>query len=329
MKLIIRNTAGLMLILLLMAACARQIDESDSQVEQRLLNAFVQVNYSGITPTASGLFFIPQGPQHGGQSPVEGNLLYMRFTTRDMNGNIVRTSVDSLARMLGTHSFRTYYGPQFSSMASGAAVIGIQEAFSYMSPGDKARVLLPSWLSSHTVGGHRTATTTFIHDLELLRVVTDMAAFQTDSLQSFSQIHYGGIDSLKNDWYFVELTPGTGDLPAVGDTMKIRYAGYLLDGFMFDTNIRDTAVYEAAKFGQRIGNNEPFNELTVIIRENVSDMVVVSGFAHALKEMTDGMEAVTFFSSDYGYGSRQEGQIPPFSMLRFYVTVTINRVAAD
>jgi FKBP-type peptidyl-prolyl cis-trans isomerase len=41
--------------------------------------------------------------------------------------------------------------------------------------------------------------------------------------------------------------------------------------------------------------------------------------------MSDGEEATTFFSSEYGYGAVTSGKIQPYSMLCFDVKVTIAR----
>jgi FKBP-type peptidyl-prolyl cis-trans isomerase len=57
------------------------------------------------------------------------------------------------------------------------------------------------------------------------------------------------------------------------------------------------------------------------MKEEVSSMDVVQGFAYALKQMKAGEEAVVFFSSDYGYQATTSGQIQPYSMLRFYIKV--------
>ncbi len=305
-----------------MVSCAKEVNESDDTVEQRYLAAYAEMNYSSVQPTASGLYFIPRSPRHGGTAPVPDNYVYMRYTSRSMDSTIIQTSVDSLATMLGTHSKRTYYGPQICSMAEGFGMIGIQEAFSYMKPADKARVLMPSWLSKYTSSSARSYNTTVMYDLELLRVVTDMAAFQTDSLKQYSNQKFSGVDSLKYDWYFVSTTAGDDVLPVAGDTIKIRYAGYFLDGFLFDTNIKSVAE---AEYGKDVDASATYDELNIIMDSDVAKMGVVKGFAYALQRMSEGESATTFFSSAYGYGATNYNSIPACSMLRFDIQVTIGR----
>jgi FKBP-type peptidyl-prolyl cis-trans isomerase len=101
--------------------------------------------------------------------------------------------------------------------------------------------------------------------------------------------------------------------------------GYLLDGFVFDTNLRDSA---AVHYKKDFDKTATYDVLTVMMKESVSDMDVVQGFAYALKEMKEGEEAVVFFSSDYGYQTTTSGEIQPYSMLRFYIKVEhIGKVA--
>ena len=310
---------------LLFASCAKEVNESADAVEQRYLEAYVLTHsYEGWQHTASGLYYyiIPQGTQQSGTAPKGDNFLYMRYTTRAMDSTIVTTTVDSLAKMLGIHSKRDYYGPRLYTMEAGTGIRGIQEAFSYMKPEDKAHVLLPSWLSNYAESGARSHATTVIYDLELLRVIPDMAVFQTDSLKRYSVEHFNGEDSLKYDWYFISTKAGTGELPAAGDTMKVRYAGYLLDSFLFDTNIKEVAELN---YGDDVDASATYAELKVIIDDDVSKMSVVKGFAYALQRMKDGEEAVTFFSSDYGYGAVTNNKIQPYSMLSFDIKVTIGR----
>ena len=313
---------------LLFNSCAQEVSEPADDVELRYLEAYILTHpeYNGLQPKASGLYFAPQGPQHLGTSPEGDDFIYMSYTSRSMNETILTTKVDSLAKMLGQYSKKNYYGPQLYLMGTGSGVRGLQEAFSYMKPGDKARIFLPSWLSNYTESGGRTQTGTVIYDLNLLRVVPDMAAFQTDSLKQYSNKNFSGVDSLKYDWYFISTTPGDGEPPAAGDTIRIRYAGYLLDGFLFDTNIKSVAEFN---YGDDVDKSAVYEDLIVYMDDDVVKMSVVTGFAYALQRMSDGEEATTFFSSGYGYDITGSGQIQPYSMLRFDIKVTIGRKTTD
>jgi hypothetical protein len=103
----------------------------------------------------------------------------------------------------------------------------------------------------------------------------------------------------------------------------VRYIGYLLDDFVFDTNIADSASYYKI-----YDSSKDYALLSVIYQEAANTdgstgtegtMDVVDGFKNALLRMKPGGEAVTFFSSDYGYKAAGSGQIPAYAPLRFYI----------
>jgi FKBP-type peptidyl-prolyl cis-trans isomerase len=310
-------------LLALLASCAKEVSENSDDLEQRYIEAYININYSGKTPNESGLYFLSRDVNPAGVSPETDNMIYVRYTSRTLAGNISETSVDSIAKMLGTHSYKTYYGPKLFSVAEGATLVGLKEAFMNMRTGEKARVLLPSKLSNTGLSNARLYSTPMIYDIELLDVVPDIATFQSDSLEHYRDKYYhtepARADTLRKDVYFVKLTKNAdGESAATNDTVKVSYVGALLDDFVFDTNIKDTAQVQYKKDFDKTAT---FSNLTVMMKENVSEMDVVQGFAYALKEMKEGEEAVVFFSSDYGYQTTTSGQIQPYSMLRFYIKV--------
>jgi FKBP-type peptidyl-prolyl cis-trans isomerase len=315
-------------LLALLASCAKEASENSDALEQRYIEAYVNMNadkYPNMTLSESGLYFLESDVTNAsGNVPGANDMIYIRYTSRTLAGNISETSVDSIAVMLGTHSYKTYYGPKLFSVAEGATLEGLREAFLKMRPGEKARILLPSKLSSTGLSDARLYSVPMLYDLELLRVVPDIATFQSDSLEAYRDKYYPGIDALADtlkDLYFVKLSSPasvTGELPADGDTVNVRYVGYLLDGFVFDTNIREVAD---TCYKKDFDKTATYDALTVMMKDDVSEMDVVQGFAYALKKMEEGEEAVVFFSSDYGYQTTTSGEIQPYSMLRFYIKV--------
>ncbi|MDR3350930.1 MAG: FKBP-type peptidyl-prolyl cis-trans isomerase [Prevotellaceae bacterium] len=312
------------------SGCAKSIDENADDTEKKLLQAYVTMQAKAgahYDSTASGLYFLfPEGRKAAGAMPADTDFVYVNYTMYDLKGNIAASQYNqsAVAKQLGTFSAGTYYGPKLWSVGRNALTNGVDEALRLMKEGEKIRVLLPSWLSTVDSDTRQYSSTTMF-DIELLRVVRDIRQFETDTLRNFSDRRYGGVDTLKQGWYYVELQPGdvADTVAGVGDTLKVRYAGYLLDNFIFDTNMPDTASY------YKIYNaSKNYALLSVVYQEATGTdgsesaegaMDVVDGFKYALQRMKPGAEAVTFFSSDYGYKATGSGQIPAYAPLRFYI----------
>ena len=313
----------------IVSGCAKSIEENADDTEKMLLRAYVEMQaQAGVhyDSTASGLYFLfPEG-RKAGDMPADTDFLYVNYTMYDLKGNITASQYTrrEVAKQLGTFSDSIYYGPKLWGIGRSALISGVEEALQMMKTGEKIRILVPSWLSVVS-SGVRQYSTTIMLDIELLHIVRDIRQFETDTLRGFSARYYGGLDTLKKDWYYTDLKQGdaTDSVANIGDTLYVRYIGYLLDNFVFDTNIADSASYHRI-----YSSSKAYAALSVIYEEatdadgNVTSegaMGVVDGFKYALQRMKPGGEAVTFFSSDYGYQAAGSGQIPAYAPLRFYI----------
>jgi FKBP-type peptidyl-prolyl cis-trans isomerase len=312
----------------MVAGCAKSIDENADDTEKKLLAAYVkmQAEREGFVydSTESGLYyrFLLEGSSST-ETPSDTDFVYVNYTMYDLKGNIATSQYNQreVAKQLGTFSDSTYYGPSLWRVGSYALTSGLEEALKLMKEGQKMRVLVPSWLSVVNSDTRQYSTTTMF-DIEMLRVIDNIQKFETDTLKNFSIRYYGGMDTLKTNWYYKELSSSSAEEVAhIGDTLKVRYIGYLLDGFVFDTNIADSASYHKI-----YNSTKSYAALSVIYEDNTDTedttdgtMSVVDGFKYALLRMKPGDEAVTFFSSDYGYKATGSGQIPAYAPLRFYI----------
>ncbi len=79
--------------------------------------------------------------------------------------------------------------------------------------------------------------------------------------------------------YYLEVAAGTGDTPAVNDSVYLYYTGKLLDGSIFSTNVGTGVLY-----GVTVGQN-------------------MIGFDEGLTLMKAGGKAMFLIPSSLGYGS--------------------------
>jgi len=321
MELVIKGIKWLFVFSLfaLLCSCAKENEESVDDIEQRLIDAYLYAN-PGYTQTPSGLCY--QIVQEGsGTAPVDSNYVFVNYTGYDFKGNVVisgsspYSNSESIAKQLGTFAYSKYYGPKLWGISKWTLYTGLIEAVKIMKPGGKMRVVMPSKLST-TGNSSKALNNPIVIDIELLIVVPDIAKYETNELLSFRNNNYPGLDTITYDWYFKLLKTGDSYRPQHGDTVDIRYVGYLLDGFVFDTNIADSAsfhrIYDKAK---------AYDALEIVIDTTRTSNEYVLGFEDAFERMGEKSEAVTFFSSSYGYKSQGSGEIQGYTPLCFYMKV--------
>ncbi len=91
------------------------------------------------------------------------------------------------------------------------------------------------------------------------------------------------------------LTEGTGEKPTEKSRVKVNYRGTLLDGTEFDSSYK---------------RNKPS---TFGVNQ------VIKGWSEGLQLMSVGSKYMFYIPYELGYGNRESGSIPPYSMLTFEV----------
>lgn len=104
---------------------------------------------------------------------------------------------------------------------------------------------------------------------------------------------------------------GKGEFAKPSQIAYVHYAGFLLDGKIFDTSLASVAKANNFNNGNR---NEPYL-VTVGARE------VIQGWDEILLLMNKGMKITVFIPSGLAYGTRGKNQIPPNTNLMFTMEV--------
>lgn len=292
-----------------LSSCAQEIVENPDSVEKRVIEAFVNVVYNNtITPNSSGVYVIQERPGIGRGIEKE-NYIYIRYSVSDLKNNFLSTTSEEVAKRIGTYSPAKYYGPVLFDVGFGSTIKGLEEVLLTQREGAKFKIILPSWASTYGVGSTAKAhTTTTIYDIEVLRVVGGSNAvkvFVTDSLESYSNKYYNGLDSTKWNYYFKTTKEGIGAVLKEGESIQYYYVGRLLDGYVFDTNIEDTARKYNLYNANRTGGYAPA-DFTVVKESEVGSASVVKGMAMTFLRMKHGETAITFFGPELGYGDTQK-----------------------
>ncbi len=322
-KRILSNSLSAFAAIITLMSCAKEVAESADSIEKKVLDAHIKVVYKDtITPLSTGVYVI-NNKKGTGKEIKEGSSFFVRYSTLDLKNNYITTSRDDIAKQVGGFSYANYYGPVLFEMSNYTLIRGLEEAFATLREGSVARIILPSWASDFGYqNSDRYHATTTVYDVEIVKVIDDYPQYELDTLQRYSNRYYEGIDSLYGGFYFYSLAEGTGDSLKAGTSVKCNYVGKLLNGFVFDTNIEDTArkyrIYAS-------DNTSKYNPLSFELHEvgqggTNSSGSVVDGFAQALLLMKKGGKAVTFFSSEWGYGDAAQSTGKRQQMV-FYIEV--------
>ena len=104
-----------------------------------------------------------------------------------------------------------------------------------------------------------------------------------------------GVKTTESGLQYKVITEGKGEIPADTCKVKVNYKGTLIDGTEFDSSYK---------------RNEP-----ATFRANQ----VIKGWTEALTMMPEGSKWELYIPQELAYGSRESGQIKPFSTLIFEV----------
>ena len=305
-------------------SCAEDKDESSYSIQKRILDAYIKIHYpQGLTTTENGTKIISMEEGTGNYiKKYDG--VYLNTTIMDLEGNYISTTNEDVAKQLGTYSKSTHYAPKLNILGVGSVILGLEELLYTMRADGKVEAIIPPWTSNYEYSKKSYANTTnLIYKIEVAKVVSDISDYQNSRLNKYSATYYDAIDTTAAGFYFKTLDAAlSNDTIPKSESINVRYVGKLLDGFVFDTNIRDSAkaygIYDSSKSYDALSIT--YSDDYSTIKENNS---VVEGFAKAVSLMKRyGERAVTFFSSDWGYTSQGSGDnIDAYEPLFFYLYI--------
>lgn len=319
-------------ILLVLASCAEHIYESIYDTQQRILDAWVDHNYGeDLQPTESGMYYLNRESSPNGRPVVDSVYVFVKYSVKYLDGVYKDSNIEEIAQQLGTYSPTNYYTHDIWLVNEYSLTEGLYEVLTSMKTGEKVTVAIPpSLLFSETISyysmfyytteGNDSEKVSVIYELEVLDFVPNINEYQLKQLREFRDQNYPGLESSETGFFFKKTKSvsfeESADSIADEESLKIFYTGRLLDGFVFDSNIKDTAK----KYRFYTPSNG-YNALEVKYKDSLSLMLenneLVEGFTRAVHQMQYGEEAIVFFYSNLGYGERGSGTIPSYTPLFF------------
>ncbi len=153
-----------------------------------------------------------------------------------------------------------------------------------------------------------------VEDKKRAERAVELVAAEGKTIEAYIQEKGLTASKTESGLYYVIEQEGTGEATTPGTTMYVNYAGYLLDGTLFDTSMPDVAKANNIFDAQRAYEALPVN---------VGMGQVIPGWDEGLMLLKKGSKGKFIIPSPLGYGENGAGaMIPPNSILVFDVEVT-------
>lgn len=206
----------------------------------------------------------------------------------------------------------------------------IQEVFKMLTKGDsvtlkvKAQTLFEKSFQTQLPAGI-SADADFTFEIGVIDLMSDMEArqYQTEIVNKQNAItlqaqmeqlakdtvliddHLKGkaltAQTTKSGLRYIITKPGTGENAKSGQTVRVNYSGYLLDGTCFDSSIEEVAKANNVYNEMRA----PYEPIEVVLGTES----VIPGWEEALLLMNKGSKMTVFIPSTLAYGNRKRSDI--------------------
>lgn len=255
--------------------------------------------------------------------------LYLTYTIRDLDGTITQTCDVEDAKLSGKYNGNGYFGPTVIYRGGNALYAGLEEVFPRMKEGGSCRFVMPGWLTSSSRYSteqkyiDKVTGDDAIYQVKVHKAISDIVAWELDSLENFVTSRYGAVDTVRTGFYYIQ-TQAPSDTTDFneGQSVYLDYTGSLLNGTVFDTTVerraKDAGIYNSSKtYGSTYvtWNREDATKITL----GSDESSVIEGFALTISRMKTGEKGIGIFYSSLGYGTKSVDNIPAYSPLVFEI----------
>lgn len=354
------NTTKIILALSLAlgaVSCAKVVSEGTNVAEKRYFDAYMATHYPDFGKIGKGIYIIDDQPSNGVEIK-DSNYVFTRYICKDLSDNSIVSYTDAvIAQKLGEYDKSYDFSPYIFQFIEGGVSQGIFDMFNggkdpvngneygKLRIGEKRTVIIPGWLSS-TSNFYDTEQeyivnvtgTNYIYEFQVIDQTEDIVEWQIDTIEKVQTKKGWLVDSLPGNYgmYYMrdtlrEIQRGVtvrDSLVMPEDTViYINYIGRLLNGKVFDTNIKDSAkvwgLYDSSNSYEPVSITWNADSTALTMGDSSSE--VIKGFSLTLFHMHPYESGRGMFTSEYGYGSSGSGYtIPSYAPLIFEIDVVDN-----
>jgi FKBP-type peptidyl-prolyl cis-trans isomerase len=271
---------GFLFIALFTFSCLSDIaleDDVKAEENQKQILAYFATQNQTPSPLSDGSYYFVTKSNPTGELASKGDSLYVHYEFSNLSTGKV---LDSTNRATNSPYFLRYGGanPVFITLLTA------------LREGEQATMVIPGTAQSFPDLPAYTPLK--------VKVKSYVVRTQDDMIREFiARNGYQVTDTQTDGLRYIRLKAGTGDIPAKGKVVKIKYTGRFLSSKAFDGNMART------------------DSLSVTI----GGTQTVPGFQMGIEKMRLGEKAVIVFPSALGYGANGNSNIPGFTPLSFEI----------
>lgn len=332
----ILEALGVAAIAAAMSGCAKEPEEINNLDNQRYFEAWMSINHPGTPKTGLGIYIIEDTPGTGREINTTDKYAFVHYTTRHLDGDIIKTTVEDVDKQLGKYSEGNWYGGDILHIDRNSSNVGMLEMLKGMKIGGTRTAVIPGWLNvaneyeSEKDYIKNVSGSDIICTLTLTDAMEDIERWEISNLEAFVKDRMSGVDSTEFGYYYKRLAlPVTEEDLPTDTTVCINYIGRLMNGRVFDTTIADTAkfygIYSPTKEYKPVYIDfaEEYKDIKMRA-SNSSDAssTLVDGFSYCMSKMKDKESGIVAFRSDMGYGTKGQGKgIPKYAPISFEIAI--------
>lgn len=264
-------------IILGMTSCLSDVELADEakakESNAQILSYYAKLNQNP-TALADGSYYFVTKPNSTGETASKGDTIKMRYVLSNLlTGEVLDSSKTPMVYQYG------FYNPVFAKLMA------------YLKEGEQAVMAIPGTSQSFVGLPAFTPLKVLVKDY--------VVRSQNDQIEDYiAKKNLKVTEQFPNGLRYIQLNPGTGEIPASGKVVKLKYTGRFLNGFAFDGNMARTDSFSVTIGGK----------------------TTVVGFQTGIEKMRLGERAIVVFPSPIGYGEKGSGSsIPAFTPLSFEI----------
>lgn len=267
------------------------------------LLTYVRKNKIEVAPMESGLYFIEE-KKGWGSYPDTGDMCKVSLSVSELDGKQLFSNFET------TNYVNVEYGKGFDTR-------GFMQGLGMLNEGAKAKLIVPSTIGVGAYGMQGVeGFTTLEYEVELISITTYAEAvkqrekeekkrnaqrvkIQEDemiSLNTYLKQNNINQKPLSSGMYYIETEKGKGKQASHGNTVKVHYKLFNIDGELLNSSYEKGSPLEFV-----LGTG-----------------AVIEGWEQGIKNMREGGKATLIIPSNMAYGQNGKGEtIPPYTTLIF------------